>query len=125
WAGPSFFMSARSRRFSFRRCAAIHASACMACFSIRGVHLIALDRGGPTATPIARAPSRACCLDADTSNVPDLVHATAYENFRANVRDKHFEYIPAFVPKDAGGVQPLDPPACDVVRGNQAIDVLG
>jgi len=40
------------------------------------------------------------------------------------VRDKHFEYIPAFVPKDAGGVQPLDPPACDVVRGNQAIDVL-
>ena len=40
------------------------------------------------------------------------------------MRDKHFEYIPAFVPKDAGGVQPLDPPACDVVRGNQAIDVL-
>jgi len=45
--------------------------------------------------------------------------------FRANVQDEHFEYIPAFVPKDAGGVQPLDPPACDVVGGNQAIDVLG
>ena len=43
--GAFFFMSARSRRFSFRRCAAIHASACVACFSIRGVHLIALDRG--------------------------------------------------------------------------------
>ena len=25
----------------------------------------------------------------------------------------------------AGGVQLLDPPACDVVGGNQAIDVLG
>ena len=45
--------------------------------------------------------------------------------FRANVQDEHFEYIPAFVPKDAGGVQPLDPPACDVVGGNQAIDVQG
>ena len=33
--------------------------------------------------------------------------------------------VPAFVPKDAGGVQPLDPPACDVVGDNHAIDVLG
>ena len=56
-------------------------------------------------------------------------HASSHDNrsgyFRANVQDEHFEYIPAFVPKDAGGVQPLDPPACDVVGGNQAIDVLG
>jgi len=47
--GAFFFMSARSRRFSFRRCAAIHASACVACFSIRGVHLIA--PGAPLLRP--------------------------------------------------------------------------
>jgi len=51
------------------------------CQRLRGVLLHPgrpLDcTGGPTVTPIARAPSRACCLDADTSNVPDLVHATA------------------------------------------------
>jgi len=56
---------------------------------------------------------------------PISLHRDCVRNFRANVRDKHFEYLPAFVPKDAGGVQPLDPPACDVVGDNHAIDVLG
>ena len=120
--GAFFFMSARSRRFSFRRCAAIPASACVACLSIRGVHLIALDRAHCHAS---LAHHLVLAVLMPTSDVPDLVHRDCVRNFRANVRDEHFEHIPAFVPKDARGVQPLDPPACDVVGGNQAIDVLG